>query len=155
MFAAPSIADPVPNSRGLVRGPYRIIRRGPVCQAREIAMEWCRKAAARLRWLRIIQLWRMGVRQTANVMWTARVVLASVLGGIAVLVGVLQVGALIAARRQSRSYSLVPFVGASLGVIACFVAPWRNALYAIPVFLALDPTPVMFAVMAVRGRLFK
>ena len=88
-------------------------------------------------------------------MWTARAVLASVLGGIAALLGVLQVGALIAARRQNRSYSLVPFVGAILGVLACFVAPWRNALYAIPVFLVLDPTPAMFAVTAVRGRLFK
>jgi hypothetical protein len=50
-FAALSIAAPVPNSPGLCRGPYRIIRRGSACQAREIAMEWCRKDAARLRWL--------------------------------------------------------------------------------------------------------
>ena len=85
-------------------------------------------------------------------MWIARAVLASVLGGIAVLVGVLQVGALIAARRQNRSYSLVPFVGAILGgVLACVVAPWRNALYAIPVFLVLDPTPVMFAAIGLAS----
>ena len=77
------------------------------------------------------------------------------LGGLALLVAILQVGGLIAARRKGRSYSLVPFLGAILGVSACLIAPWRMSVYAIPVFLVLDPTPVTFAVALFSGRLFK
>ena len=86
-------------------------------------------------------------------MWIGRVVIASVFGGVSVVVAVLQVGGLIAARRQGRSYSFLPFLGALLGVAACFIAPWKNSIYAIPAFLVLDPTPVMFAVAAWRGRM--
>jgi hypothetical protein len=86
-------------------------------------------------------------------MWIGRAVVASVFGGLAVVVAILQVGGLIAARRKGRSYSFVPFVGALLGVAACFIAPWKNTVYAIPAFLVLDPTPVMFAIAALTGRL--
>jgi hypothetical protein len=88
-------------------------------------------------------------------MWNARAIAAIVLGGLAVLVAALQAAALIAARRVNRSYSFVPFVGAVLGVAACLIAPWRNSAYVIPIFLLLDPTPLLFAYSAVTGRLFK
>lgn len=80
---------------------------------------------------------------------------AVVLGGLAILVAILQIGGAISARRQGRGYSLVPFVGAILGVAGCLFAPWRHAACAIPLFLVLDPTPVMFTLLVVTGRLFK
>jgi hypothetical protein len=86
---------------------------------------------------------------------TLRSVAALVLGGLAVLVTILQIGGAIAARRQGRSYSFVPFVGALLGTVGCLIAPWRHSAYAIPIFLVLDPTPVTFGFLAITGRLFK
>ena len=77
------------------------------------------------------------------------------LGGLALLVAILQVAGLMAARRKGRSYSFVPFLGAILGVSACLIAPWRMSVYAIPVFLVLDPTLVTFAVGLLSGRMFK
>jgi hypothetical protein len=56
-------------------------------------------------------------------MGNARAIAAMALGGLAVLVAALQVAAVISARRQNRSYSLVPFVGGVLGVAACLIAP--------------------------------
>ena len=84
-----------------------------------------------------------------------REVVAVVLGGLAVVIAILQVGGAISASRQGRGYSLVPFLGAILGVAGCLIAPWRPARYAIPIFLVLDPTPAMFAFAAITGRLFK
>ena len=95
------------------------------------------------------------VRQTKNIMWNARAIAAGVLGGLAVLAAALQIAGAISARRQNRSYSLVPFVGAVLGVAACPIAPWKHSAYAIPIFLVLDPTPLFFAYATVTGRLFK
>jgi len=86
---------------------------------------------------------------------TLRFVAALVLGGLAVVVAILQIGGMISARREGRGYSLVPFIGALLGVAGCLVAPWKHSSYAIPIFLILDPTPVMFAFLAITGRLFK
>jgi hypothetical protein len=84
-----------------------------------------------------------------------RVVLAAALGGLAVLLAIFQIAGHVSALRQKRSYSWVPFIGASLGIAACLVAPWRNSVYAIPAFLVLDPTPAMFIVAALTGRLRK
>jgi hypothetical protein len=86
---------------------------------------------------------------------TLRSVAALVLGGLAVLVAILQIGGAISARRHGRSYSFVPFLGALLGAGGCLIAPWRHSAYAIPIFLVLDPTPVTFTFLAVTGRLFK
>jgi hypothetical protein len=83
---------------------------------------------------------------------TLRSVAALILGGLAVLVAILQLGGAISAR---RSYSFVPFLGALLGVGGCLVAPWRHSAYAIPIFFVLDPTPATFAFLTVKGRLFK
>jgi hypothetical protein len=84
--------------------------------------------------------------------WHARAIVAGALGVLAVLVAVVQVASAIFAGRQNRSYSLVPFVGAVLGVAACLIAPWRHTAYAIPIFLLLDPTPLFFVYAAVTGR---
>lgn len=84
-----------------------------------------------------------------------RSVAALVLGGLAVLLAILQLSAAISARRQGRSYSLVPFIGALLGTAACLIAPWRHSAYAIPIFLFLDPTPFTFAFVLITGRLSK
>jgi hypothetical protein len=84
-----------------------------------------------------------------------RAVAALVLGGLAVLIAILQIGAAISARRHGRGYSFVPFLGAIVGVGGCLIAPWQHAAYAIPIFLVLDPTPVMFTFAAITGRLFK
>jgi hypothetical protein len=84
-----------------------------------------------------------------------RSVAALILGGLAVVVAIFQVGGAISARRQGRSYSLVPFLGALLGIAGCLLAPWRHSACAIPIFLVLDPTPVLFAHLAITGRLFK
>jgi hypothetical protein len=86
---------------------------------------------------------------------TLRSVAALVLGGLAVVVAILQIGGAISARRRGYSYSFVPFLGALLGTVGCLIAPWRHSAYAIPIFLFLDPTPVTFGFLAVRGRLFK
>jgi hypothetical protein len=86
---------------------------------------------------------------------TLRSLAALILGGLAVLVAILQVGGVMSARRQGRGYSLVPFVGALLGVAGCLVAPWRHSVYAIPIFLILDPTPITLAFLVITGRLFK
>jgi hypothetical protein len=86
---------------------------------------------------------------------TLRSVAALVIGGLAVLVTILQIGGAISARRKGRSYSFVPILGALLGAGGCIIAPWRHSAYAIPIFLILDPTPAMFVFLAVRGRLFK
>jgi hypothetical protein len=86
---------------------------------------------------------------------TFRSLAALILWGLAVLVAILQLGAIISAHRQRRGYSLVPFVGALLGVTGCLVAPWTHSAYGIPIFLVLDPTPVMFAFLAITGRLSK
>jgi hypothetical protein len=86
---------------------------------------------------------------------TLRSVAALILGGLAVLVAILQLGGAISARRKGRSYSFVPFLGALLGVGGCLVAPWRHSAYAIPIFFVLDPTPATFAFLTVKGRLFK
>jgi hypothetical protein len=89
-------------------------------------------------------------------MWlTMRVVLAAVLGGLAVLLAIVQIAGMVSAFRQKRSHSWVPFIGAILGIAACLVAPWRNSVYAIPVFLVLDPTPAMFVVAVFTGRFGK
>jgi hypothetical protein len=67
-LAARSIAAPdgIPCDilAAFCRGPYRIILRGIARHAHELAMEWSRSAAARLRWPRIIQVWRIRARQT-------------------------------------------------------------------------------------------
>ena len=84
-----------------------------------------------------------------------RMVGALALGGLAVLVAILQIGGAISARRQGRGYSFVPFLGAVFGVAGCLIAPWRHSAYAIPIFLILDPTPLMFAFSALTGRLSK
>jgi hypothetical protein len=78
-----------------------------------------------------------------------------VLGGLAVIVAILQIGGLVSAGRRGRSYSFVPFVGALLGIAACLVGPWRYSAYAIPIFLVLDPTLVIFAFWAIKGRPLK
>jgi hypothetical protein len=90
-------------------------------------------------------------------MWNVRAITAMVLGGLAVLVAALQVAAMISIRRQkqNRSYSFVPFLGAALGVAACLIAPWRNSGYVIPIFLLLDPTPLLFAYSVLTGRFSK
>ena len=85
----------------------------------------------------------------------ARIAVALTLGSLALLVAVLQIGGLIAARRGGRSYSFVPFLGAALGVSACLIAPWSMSVFVIPAFLVLDPTPVTFAVTLFSGRMFK
>jgi hypothetical protein len=45
---------------------------------------------------------------------------------------------------------ILPFLGAILGITGCLIAPWRHSTYAIPILLVLDPTPVGFAVAAIR-----
>ena len=82
-----------------------------------------------------------------------RSVVALLLGGLAILLAILQIAAAISARRQGRSYSLVPFLGAVLGVTACLIAPWKHSAYAIPLVLVVDPTPLTFAFVLVTGRL--
>jgi hypothetical protein len=84
-----------------------------------------------------------------------RTVVALVFAGLAVLVAILQVGGLISARRRHRNYSLVPLIGAILGVAACLIAPWKHTAYAIPIFLLLDPTPVFLVLAVITGRFSK
>lgn len=84
-----------------------------------------------------------------------RIFVAAVLGGLAVVVVILQVLAAIEAIRQKRSYSFVPFLGALLWIAACLVAPWRQSLYALPLFLVIDPTPAFFVVAVLKGAFWK
>jgi len=86
---------------------------------------------------------------------TLRSLAALVLGDLAVLLAILQIGGAISAHRRGRSYSFVPFLGAILGTVGCLTAPWRHSVYAIPIFLVLDPTPITFGFLAITGRLFK
>lgn len=76
---------------------------------------------------------------------------AAALGGLAVLLAIGQVAAMIAASRRKRCYSLVPFLGALLWIAACLVAPWKGSWYAIPFFLVVDPTPALFVVAVLKG----
>jgi hypothetical protein len=84
-----------------------------------------------------------------------RTVAALVFAGLAVLLAILQVGGMISARRRHRNYSLMPFIGAILGVAACLIAPWKHTAYAIPIFLVLDPTPLMLLFLVITGRFSK
>jgi hypothetical protein len=90
-------------------------------------------------------------RSSADGGMLMRAIVALVFAGLALLMAILQVGALISAKRASRSYSLVPFLGAIVGIAACLIAPWKNAVYAIPLFLILDPSPVLFAIAMAKG----
>ncbi len=84
-----------------------------------------------------------------------RIIASAVFGGLAIVLAILQVAALVAALRQKRGYSFVPFVGALLWILACIVSPWKQSWYAIPLFLVIDPTPTLFVVAALKGAFAK
>lgn len=85
-------------------------------------------------------------------MWTNTRAIVSLVLGVAFLVLVIgQMVELMSARSRGRSYSFIPILPAVLGVTACLVAPWRGSVYAIPLELILDPTPLMIVVVALRG----
>jgi hypothetical protein len=84
-----------------------------------------------------------------------RISATAAFGGLAIVLAILQVAALIAATRQKRGYSFVPFLGALLWIAACLVAPWKQSWYALPLFLVVDPTPVLFLVAALKGSFSK
>ena len=82
-----------------------------------------------------------------------RAVVAVGLGALAILLAVAQLGAVISALRKGRGYSLVPFVGAILGVGACLVAPWHGTGWLVPLAFVLDPTPMTFLWVLATGKL--
>jgi hypothetical protein len=84
-----------------------------------------------------------------------RIYAAAAFGGLAIVLGILQDAALIAATRKQRSYSFVPLVGALLWIAACLVASWKQSWYALPLFLVVDPTPAFLLVAALRGAFSK
>lgn len=82
---------------------------------------------------------------------TARALMAMGFGGLGILLALGQVVVLIAARRRQSGYSLVPFVGAILGVAACLVAPWSGSAWFLPLAFVLDPSPVVLLWVAATG----
>jgi hypothetical protein len=79
-----------------------------------------------------------------------RGIVACVLGALAALMALSQLGALIAASRTRRGYSFVPLIPAIVGVAACLVAPWPRSGWLLPIAFVLDPTPIMYLAVLVR-----
>jgi hypothetical protein len=77
------------------------------------------------------------------------------LGALTILIGLGQWTALAIARRQRRGFSFIPFIPASLGTVACVLAPWHGSGWLLPLVFVLDPTPVMFLFVLLTGRLSK